>query len=86
MARSILSFGMLCAFALSTASRRRGLELRSLPPMRAAIVISRISLVKSLPRFLSWAPLRCWMFAHLLCPAIVIPSLTRTRPGQNLRV
>ena len=77
MARSMLSFGMLCALALSTASRRRGLDAISAPPMRAAIVISRISLVKSLPRFLSWAPLRCWIFAHLLCPAMSIASPKR---------
>src|SRR5665213_1891337 len=40
------------------------------PPMRAATVISLMRRVKILPRFASWRPLRCWMFAHLLWPAI----------------
>src|SRR5690554_979831 len=70
MARSSVSFGMLAAKARSMASRSRGLLAGSGPPMRAATVASRISLVKILPRFASWAFLRCWMLAHLLCPAI----------------
>ena len=56
---------MLAASALSTAVRRRGLEAVSPPPRRAATEISRMSLVKILPRFASCAFLRCWMFAHL---------------------
>src|SRR5215510_12096951 len=72
MARLMLSAGMLEALALSTAVRRRGLLPGSPPPMRAAIVISRISLVKSLPRLASSAPFLCLIVAHLECPDIVL--------------
>ena len=75
MARSMLSFGMLWSVALSTASLRRGFMPGSPPPMRAATVISLISRVKILPRFASWRPLRCWMFAHLLWPAIWVSGV-----------
>ena len=43
----------------SNAMRKRGLADGSGSPMRAAVVISRISLVNNLPRFASWAFLRC---------------------------
>src|SRR5690242_2986400 len=69
MLRLMVSAGMLAALALSTASRSRGLPERSPPPWRAATMISRMTRVQILPRFSSWRPLRCWMFAHLLCPA-----------------
>src|SRR6478609_6140230 len=69
MLRLMVSAGMLAALALSTASRRRGLADRSPPPWRAATMISRMQRVHTLPRFSSCRPLRCWMFAHLLCPA-----------------
>src|SRR5262245_15568738 len=65
------SAGMLAALALSMARRRRGLALGSPPPERAATVISRMMRVQILPRFSSWRPLRCWILAHLLCPAMV---------------
>src|SRR5512134_1831370 len=71
----MLSAGMLAALALSTAVRRRGFESGSPPPMRAAIVISRMSLVKSLPRLASRAPFLCLMECHLECPDIA-PLLT----------
>jgi len=48
-----LSDGMFASLALRIASRSRGLPSGSPPPMRAAIVISRISLVKTLPRLAS---------------------------------
>src|SRR5438270_6444949 len=95
MLRLIVSAGMLAALALSTASRRRGLADRSPPPWRAATMISRMTRVQTLPRFSSWRPLRCWMFAHLLCPATSIflvdllrysrdgcHSTFRTRPAR----
>src|SRR6187431_274361 len=69
MLRLMVSAGMLAALAVATASRRRGLAERSPPPWRAATMISRMTRVHTLPRFSSWRPLRCWMFAHLLCPA-----------------
>jgi hypothetical protein len=66
----MLSFGMLFSYALSIARRSRGFMAGSPPPMRAATVISLMRRVKILPRFASWRPLRCWMLAHLLWPAI----------------
>src|SRR5204863_4711835 len=70
MARSMLSFGMLFAFASAMAARRRGLPLGSPPPMRAATVISLRIRVKILPRFASAAPFLCLMVLHLLWPDI----------------
>src|SRR5512140_2435602 len=75
IARSMLSFGTLLSVALSTASRRRGFMSGSPPPMRAATVTSLMRRVKILPRFASWRPLRCWMFAHLLWPAIWVSGV-----------
>src|SRR4029434_5589098 len=72
MARVMLSAGMFAALALSTAVRRRGLLPVSPPPMRAAIVISRISLVKTLPRLASSAPFLCLIVAHLECPDMIL--------------
>src|SRR5437588_5956407 len=68
MARSMLSFGMLFAFASATAARSRGLPAGSPPPMRAATVISLRIRVKILPRFASAAPFLCLMVLHLLWP------------------
>src|SRR5690625_2319851 len=61
---------MFAESALSTTARNRGLSAISLPPSRAATVISRISLVKILPRLASCAALRWRIFDHLLRPAI----------------
>jgi len=66
-------FGMLAPAAVSIAARRRGFAPGS-EPRRAAWVTSRMSREKSLPRRASWRPLRCWMFAHLLCPAMERPA------------
>src|SRR5213595_3845421 len=70
MARSMLSFGMLLAFASATAARRRALPATSPPPIRAATVISLRMRVKTLPRFASAAPFLCLMVDHLLWPDI----------------
>src|SRR5712691_9434085 len=70
MARLMLSAGMFTDLAFSTAVRRRGFELGSPPPRRAAIDISRMILVKTLPRLASRAPFLCLMDAHLECPDI----------------
>src|SRR6266571_6726331 len=70
IARLMLSAGMLTDLAFSTAVRRRGFELGSPPPRRAAIDISRMILVKILPRLASRAPFLCLMEAHLECPDI----------------
>ena len=56
-----------------------GLAAGSGSPARAATVISRISLVNSLPRLASWAFFRCCMLAHLLCPAMFATSCNSIR-------
>src|ERR1051325_9395830 len=81
MARSMLSLGMLLAFASATAARRRGLPLMSPPPMRAATVISLRMRVKIFPRLASAAPFLCLMVLHLLWPDIEECSL---RLGRGL--
>ena len=48
------------------------------PPFLAATKILRQSLLNSLPRLASTAPLRCAMFAEWECPAIVV----RPTPGR----
>src|SRR5271170_437423 len=71
IARSMLSLGMDSVRALAMASRRRALAVGSGRPCLAASVMSRDSLEKIFERFLSWAPLRNWMFLNLECPAMV---------------
>ncbi|MDQ1092351.1 hypothetical protein QE400_001764 [Xanthomonas sacchari] len=58
IARSITSLDMFEASPLSIATRSRGLLDGSPPPARAATPISRMILVKILPRFASDAFLR----------------------------
>lgn len=67
---SMLLRGMDRPRALFIASRRRGFMSGSPPASLAATVISLANFENNLARFLSWAPLRCWMFAHLECPAM----------------
>src|SRR2546425_2993083 len=89
MARFMLSAGMFTDLAFSTAVRRRGFEFGSPPPRRAAIDISRMILVKTLPRLASRAPFLCLMDAHLECPDIgsLLQTAWRVRvyhpPGQQ---
>src|SRR5882672_12382976 len=89
MARLMLSAGMFTDLAFSTAVRRRGFELGSPPPRRAAIDISRMIFVKILPRLASRAPFLCFMDAHLECPDIgsLLQTAWRVRvyhpPGQQ---
>jgi len=66
----MLSAGMLLPRAVVTAVRNRGFALTSPPPIRAATVISLISLVNSLPRFASLAAFLCLIELHLECPDI----------------
>ena len=75
IARSILSFGIFAARALMITVRRRGFELGSPPPIRAAIEISLINFVKILPRFASAKPFACLIVAHLLCPDMGTPYI-----------
>jgi hypothetical protein len=65
MARLMLSAGICWPRASATALRKRGLALGSPPPMRAAVTISRMSLVRPLPRAASVAPFFRLMVAHL---------------------
>src|SRR3954447_3034779 len=69
-ARLILSVGILTPLASLIALRRRGLPSGSPPPMRAAIVISLISLVNARPRLASIAPFLCLILCHLEWPDI----------------
>src|SRR5215467_3957543 len=64
---------MFSFFAAAIAVRKRGLEFASPPPMRAAIVISRMILVNTRPRFASVAAFLCLIVAHFECPDMTIP-------------
>src|SRR5882672_8975643 len=79
MARSIVSFGMLAPFAAATAVRRRGLELRSLPPIRAAMLKSLISLVNAFPRRASFSAFLCLIVLHLEWPDMALSSWQRNQ-------
>src|ERR1051325_9234798 len=76
-ARSMLSSGMFSALAASMAVRSRALPAGSPPPCLAAIVISRISLVKSAPRRASVTAFFRLICFHLLGPAMA-PNLQRS--------
>src|SRR5579875_2817347 len=69
IARLMLSAGILTALAAATAVRNRAFASGS-PPLRAAIMISLIKRVNTLPRLASRAAFLCLMVAHLLCPDI----------------
>src|SRR5271155_1525980 len=79
MARSTLSFGMFAPLAARIAVRRRGLEVGSPPPMRAAMLISRMMRVNTRPRFASVAPFLCLIVAHFECPDITHPLVMLDR-------
>src|SRR5215475_7865104 len=79
MARSMLSLGMFSPFAARIAVRRRGFELASPPPMRAAMVSSRIRRVNTRPRLASVAAFLCLMVAHFECPDMTLPSFRESR-------
>src|SRR5689334_25238675 len=82
-ARLMLSVGMFTAFASAMALRDRGLPSGSPPPIRAAIVISLISLVKARPRFASMAPFLCLILCHLEWPDIDLSLRIRQIRFQN---
>src|SRR5712664_2006452 len=87
MARSTFSPGMFAAFAARIAVRRRGLEFGSPPPMRAAMLISRMIRVNTRPRFASVAPFLCLIVAHFECPDMTHPRLshvTAAWPGSSM--
>src|SRR6188472_534494 len=64
----MLSFGMEYERAFSIAFCSARLPPGSGPPSRAATMIARDSLEKSLPRLASAAPFLCLIDDHLLCP------------------
>src|SRR6476646_8504075 len=70
IARSILSLGIPAALAFSIAVRSWKLPLGSGTPLRAATIISRELLVKTLPFTASTLAFWRLILAHLLCPAI----------------
>src|SRR5437870_5173629 len=80
----MLSFGIEYERAFSTAFWRARLAAGSPPPSRAATMIARASLEKSLPRFASAAPFLCLIDDHLLCPdmAQIVPA-ARRRSGSR---
>ena len=80
MLRLTVSAGMLAALALVHRQPQARVGAGVTAAWRAATMISRITRVQTLPRFSSWRPLRCWMLAHLECPAMVPGS-----PGDPLQ-
>src|SRR4051812_19938861 len=66
----MFSPGMLTALAASMAVLRRGLPPGSPPPLRAATVISRITLVQEEARLASVIAFLRLICFHLLCPAM----------------
>src|SRR5881227_266792 len=64
----MFSFGIEYERAFSTAFWSARLPAGSPPPSRAATMIARESLEKSLPRRASATPFLCLIDDHLLCP------------------
>src|SRR5438309_6020010 len=64
----MFSFGIEYERAFSIAFCSARFAVGSAPPSRAATMIARVSLEKSLPRFASAAPFLCLIDDHLLCP------------------
>src|SRR3954469_8712765 len=71
MARVMLSAGMFASRAARTADRSRALWSGSPPPMRAATVTSRISLVNRAPLLAPIASFLRLIFVHRLWPDIL---------------
>src|SRR2546422_5859014 len=85
MARSMLSHGMFSALAASMAVRRRGFPAGSPPPCRAAMVISRISLVKAAPRLASRSEEHTSELQsrlHLVCRLLLEKKKNRLSVGE----
>src|SRR3954469_4872288 len=75
----ILSFGIEASRAFWTAVASAALPSVSPPPSRAATVIARASLLKSLPRLASAAPFLCLIDDHFECPdmALILGGVSR---------
>src|SRR6202030_2386458 len=88
MARSMFSFGIFSFLPARMAARSRGFELGSPPPMRAAMVISRMTRVNTRPRLASVAAFLCLIVAHFECPDMRLPRFdfrARRRVFQLVR-
>src|SRR5262245_45995401 len=93
MARLILSAGIFSVLASAIAFLRRGFPSGSPPPIRAAMVISLMNLVKARPRLESIAAFLCLILCHLEWPDIDTPqvksnsghSLARTKWGRRAK-
>src|SRR5262245_35869334 len=83
MARWIVSDGILAFLAAVTAVRRRGFASGSPPPIRAAEVNSRMSLVNVLPRRASTTAFLCLIEAHLECPDILLSFPRHASPSRQ---
>src|SRR5579864_4979343 len=79
----MFSLGMFSFLPAKIAVRNLGLESGSPPPTRAAIVISRITLVKMRPRLASVAAFLCLIVAHLECPDISCLALSLEKLPYN---
>src|SRR5712671_4880646 len=86
MARSMFSPGMFSFLPARMAARRRGLEFGSPPPMRAAMVISRITRVKTRPRLASVAAFLCLIVAHFGCPDMRLPRFELRARRREFRL
>src|SRR5258708_18655873 len=82
----MLSFGIEAARAFSTAFWSARFEAGSGPPSRAATMIARVSLEKSLPRFASASPFLCLIDDHLLCPDTLLLPHDVQEPLLDARI
>src|SRR5680860_1647180 len=82
----MLSLGIEASRAFWIAVASAALPSGSPPPSRAATVIARASLVKSLPRLASAAPFLCLIEDHFECPDIVLPFYERAGIGRELHI
>src|SRR5437660_2712864 len=84
----MLSLGIEAARAFSIAFWSARFPAGSGPPSRAATMIARVNLEKSLPRFASAAPFLCLIDDHLLCPdtGLVLLSHDVQEPLVDARV
>src|SRR6266481_2519791 len=74
-ARVMVSLGMFASRAARTAERSRALWSGSPPPLRAATVTSRISLVKSAPLLAPIASFLRLILVHRLWPDMAAPRV-----------
>ena len=76
--------GHVGALGLVDRRAQAGVRVWSPPPRRAAIVISRISLVKSLPRLASSAPFLCLIVSTWNVRTSSFPAWSRPRTARGL--